>query len=84
MLEDKNQRYVLKKTIKRRLITLCLTIPFGLGFAVLFYILKLNTVLQLFLTIVCWGAVYLLFEVLYFLFKKYHKSKKEKPDPFAD
>lgn len=84
MLEDKNQRYVMKKTIKRRLIVLCATIPFGVLFAVLFYVLKLSNALQTILTILCWGAVYVLFEVIYFLFKKYHKPKKEKVDPFAD
>ena len=88
MLINRNEKYKLKKDIKRRFITLGLSIPFGVGFAVLFYWLKLSTAVQLVLTVVCWGAVYCLLEVVYWAIAKAvakrNADKPKKKDPFAD
>lgn len=88
MLVNQQEKYKLKKTLKRRALTLVLSIPFGIGFAVLFYVCKMSFVLQLFLTVVCWGAVYLLIELLIYYIGKAlaskNKNKPKKRDPFAD
>ena len=83
-MKDRMAKHELKGQLKRRTILLCLTIPFGAGFAVLVHILKLSSGLQLFLTMVCWAACYCLIELIYFLFKKFRQPKKEKIDPFGD
>ena len=86
MMKNRQTRHQLKKDIKRRLISLCILIPFGVGFAVLFYSLNLSFALQLLFTVLSWGGVYLLYEVCYSLIKKQiEKKRKAKPhDPFAD
>ncbi|MBO4412556.1 MAG: hypothetical protein J5779_00885 [Clostridia bacterium] len=88
MLVNQQEKYKLKKTLKRRMLTLLLSIPFGVGFAMLFYICNLSFALQLFLTVVCWGTVFLLIEMLIYYFGKAmankNKNKPKKIDPFAD
>lgn len=86
MKNSKQTKYQIKKDVKRRLISLCILIPFGVGFAILFYTLNLAFGLQLLFTVLSWGAVYLLYEVCYSLIKKQiEKKTKQKPhDPFAD
>ena len=88
MLVNQQEKYKLKKTLKRRALTLLLSIPFGIGFAILFYICNLSFALQLFLTVVCWGTVFLLIELLVYYIKKAlenkAKTKPKKIDPFAD
>ena len=88
MLIDRNQKHKLKKDIKWRMITLLLSIPFGAGFAVLFYVVVLNIGLQIFLTVLCWGAVYLGILLIIWLIKKgiakRNLNKPKKRDPFAD
>ena len=83
MIKDKMTKHNVKKSVKKRLWHLCFTLPLGVGFAVLFYWLKLNDVLQFFLTLICWGAVFGAVElVCYFINKS--KSKKQIQDPFGD
>lgn len=88
MLINRNEKHKLKKDIKRRFITLGLSIPFGVGFAVLFYWLKLSFAVQLVLTVVCWGATYCLLELIYWAISKAiskrNAGKPKKKDPFAD
>ena len=88
MLINREEKHKLKKNIKRRFITLGLSIPFGVGFAVLFYYLKLSNAVQLILTIVCWGALYCIIELIYWAIaraiKKRNAGKPKKKDPFAD
>ena len=86
MLVNQQEKYKLKKVIKRRMITLILSIPFGLGFAVLFYLCNLSFALQLFLNVVCWGASFLLLELLIYYINKAlaNKNRPKKKDPFAD
>lgn len=85
---DKIQKKLFKKNIKRRIIELLFSIPFGIGFAYLFYYLNLSIGLQLFLTVICWGAVIGLIELVYLIgSNKISKKLKDKPkrrDPFAD
>ena len=88
MLINREEKHKLKKNIKRRLITLGLSIPFGVGFAVLFYWLNLSFAVQLILTVVCWGAIYCLLELAYWgiakAISKRNAGKPKKKDPFAD
>lgn len=88
MLIDRNQKHKLKKDLKWRMITLLLSIPFGLGFAVLFYMLGLSIGLQIFLIVVCWGIVYFLILLICWAIKKQivkrNLNKPKKKDPFAD
>ena len=88
MLINREEKHKLKKDIKRRLITLGLSIPFGLAFAVLFFWCKLQTAVQLVLTVVCWGAVYCIIELIYWAIakavRKRNEGKPKKRDPFAD
>ena len=67
---------------------IAISIPFGIGFASLFWFINLSYGLQLFLTIVCWGAVIGLMELGVWLvskaIKKKNKDKPKKRDPFAD
>ncbi len=85
---DSTQKRYFKKSIKRRMIELLASIPFGVAFAYLFFKLNLSVGLQLFLTIVCWGAVIVIIELVVWLVgKAIEKRKKDKPkrrDPFAD
>ena len=85
---DGTQKRLFKKNVKRRFIEILISLPFGIGFAYLFYVLKLNVGLQLFLTVVCWGGVIVIIELLFWLIEKAIKKKnKDKPkrrDPFAD
>ena len=86
MLVNQQEKYKLKKTLKRRALTLIISIPFGVGFYVLFYLCNLSFALQLFLTVICWGTVFLLIETLiYFVGKvQSNKNKPKKFDPFSD
>ena len=88
MLNSDSERRKLKLTIKRLIIEMLVSIPFGVGFAVLFWYVNLSYGLQLFLTIVCWGVIVGLFELIYFLIKKIiekkNTGKPKKRDPFAD
>lgn len=87
MINSKEKRK-LKKDAKRRIIETCATLPFGIGFAYLFYKIGLSVGLQLFLTVVCWGAIIGIVELCAVLIiKKIEKRNSEKPkrrDPFAD
>ena len=88
MLINREEKHKLKKDLKWRMITLLLSIPFGIGFAVLFYWLRLNIGLQIFLTVVCWGVVYLGILLICWAIKKQitkrNLNKPKKKDPFAD
>lgn len=88
MLINRNEKHQLKKDLKWRMITLALSIPFGAGFAVLFYWAGLNIGLQIFLTVLCWGAVYLGILLICSAIKKQiairNMNKPKKKDPFAD
>ncbi|MDD4110796.1 MAG: hypothetical protein PHS54_04510 [Clostridia bacterium] len=86
MLNSNSEKRVFKKNLRRRVIEVLISIPFGIGFATLFWWINLSYGLQLFLTIVCWGAVIGLMELGFWLFSKNIKKKnKDKPrDPFAD
>lgn len=85
---DKSQKRRFKKDIKRRLIEIAIFIPAGAGFAYLFWYLKLSVGLQLFLTVVCWGAVIGIVELIIWQVSKKIKQREEKKpkrrDPFAD
>lgn len=88
MLNSDSERRIFKKNLKRRIIEIAISIPFGIGFASLFWFINLSYGLQLFLTIVCWGAVIGLMELGVWLvskaIKKKNKDKPKKRDPFAD
>lgn len=89
MLEDRTQRHKLKKDAKRRLIALCVLIPFGIAYASLFFMLnKFSNGVQILLTVVCWGATFAIYELLYWwiskLILKKNKNKPKTKDPFAD
>ncbi len=88
MLNSDTERRKLKLKIKRLMIEMLISIPFGIGFAYLFWYINLSYGLQLFLTIVCWGAVVALIELVYLLIKKIVENKNDnkpkKRDPFAD
>jgi len=84
---DSNKRQY-KVLLKRRVIEVIISIPFGIGFATLFWFIGLSFGLQLFLTVVCWGAVLALIELGFYLvaklIKKKNAGKPKKKDPFAD
>lgn len=88
MLFDRKEKHQLKKVIKWRIITLFCSIPFGLIFAVLFYMAGLNFGLQLFLTVLCWGVVYFIILLICIGIKKHiekkNLNKPKKFDPFVD
>ncbi len=85
---DNKQKKLFKKNMKRRMIELFVSIPFGIGFAYLFYVINLSVGLQLFLTVVCWGAVIGIIELIFWLVSiivaKKQKDKPKRRDPFAD
>ena len=70
------------------MIEILASIPFGVGFAYLFFAINLSVGLQLFLTVVCWGAVIVIIEIIFWLIsktiEKKNKNKPKKRDPFAD
>jgi ABC-type bacteriocin/lantibiotic exporter with double-glycine peptidase domain len=88
MLNSDSEKRVLKSTLKRRMIELLVSIPFGIGFVTLFFFLNLSPALQLFLAIVCWGAVIALIDLTVWAIlksiKKKNEKKPKKRDPFAD
>lgn len=79
-----------KKTIselKRRVIEILVSIPFGIGFAVLFWYLNMSAGLQLFLTVLCWGVVIVAIDLIAIaIIKSLEKRREKNPrtDPFAD
>lgn len=85
---DNSEKRKIKKSVKRRTIELIVSIPFGICFAFLFWYIKLSVGMQLFLTVLCWGFIILIIEIIYYLIDKKIKTKKlNKPkrrDPFAD
>ena len=85
---DNKQKKLFKKNMKRRMIELFVSIPFGIGFAYLFYVINLSVGLQLFLTVVCWGAIIGIIELIFWLVSiivaKKQKDKPKRRDPFAD
>lgn len=84
---DSDKR-IFKSTLKRRTIEILISIPFGIGFATLFWYINLSYGLQLFLTVVCWGASIVLVELVFALINKVIEKKNigkpKKRDPFAD
>lgn len=88
MIEKSSEKRKFKKDLKRRLIEILIFIPAGLGFAWLFYYVNLSVGLQLFLTVVCWGAVVGIVELIFWLISKKIAQKEalkpKKKDPFAD
>ena len=87
MIDNKEKRKF-KKDYKRRMIEICVLIPVGIGFAFLFWWLNLSVGLQLFLTVLCWGACIGIVELVFWLVDRKIKQKEaQKPkrhDPFAD
>lgn len=85
---DGKQKRKFKKDVKRRMIEVIASIPFGVGFAFLFWWLNLSVGLQLFLTVVCWGAIIGIVELIFFFInraiEKRNASKPKRRDPFAD
>ena len=85
---DRKEKRKFKKDAKRRMIEMFASIPFGVAFAYLFYWLKLSVGLQLFLTVVCWGAIIGIVELVFFLVnkavQKREASKPKRRDPFVD
>ena len=85
---DNKQKRNFKKDYKRRMIEICVSIPVGIGFAFLFWWLNLGVALQLFLTVVCWGAFIGIVELIFWLInrslKKKLENKPKRRDPFAD
>jgi hypothetical protein len=87
MQNPKSTKRVIKSDLKRRMIELCVSIPFGIGFVVLFWYAGLSDALNIFLTVVCWGAVIGIIELFSWLIRRNRKNKngnKPKKDPFAD
>ncbi|MCI6542272.1 MAG: hypothetical protein MR423_00430 [Firmicutes bacterium] len=88
VLMQSSEKRKMKSSLKRRTIELLSTIPVGVGFAVLFWKIGLYVSLQLFLTIVCWGAVFVIIDIVVMLIqKKIAEKQSKKPkrkDPFAD
>lgn len=88
MLNSDSEKRILKSTLKRRLIELLISLPFGIGFVTLFFFINLAPALQLFLAIVCWGAVIAIIELIFWAIskeiKKKNVNKPKKRDPFAD
>lgn len=88
MLNSDSEKRVLKSSLKRRMIELLVSIPFGIGFVTLFFFLNLNPALQLFLAIVCWGSLIALIDLVVWAILKNIKNKNakkpKKRDPFAD
>ncbi len=86
MLDSDKRIY--KSTLKRRIIEVLVSIPFGIGFATLFWYVGVTPGLQLFLTVVCWGASIALIEIVFILINKAIEKKNigkpKKRDPFAD
>ena len=85
---DRKEKRKFKKDAKRRMIEMFASIPFGVAFAYLFYWLKLSVGLQLFLTVVCWGAIIGIVELVFFLVnkavQKHEASRPKRRDQFAD
>ncbi len=83
-----SEKRKMKSNMKRRMIELLCLIPAGIGFAVLFWWLNLSLSLQLLLTVVCWGAVFVIVDIIIMLItKKVAENQSKKPkrkDPFAD
>lgn len=88
MLNSDSERRVFKKNLRRRIIEVIISIPFGIFFTTLFWMINLPNELNVFLTIVCWGVVIGLMELGVWLvskhIKKKNKDKPKKRDPFAD
>ena len=84
---DNTQKRLFKKNVKRRMIEILASIPFGVGFAYLFFAINLSVGLQLFLTVVCWGAVIVIIEIIFWLIsktiEKKNITKPKKRDPFS-
>lgn len=83
-----SDKMIFKSTLKRRIIEILISIPFGIGFATLFWYINLSNSLTIFLTVVCWGTTIVLIELVFVLIKKFIEKKNigkpKKRDPFAD
>lgn len=88
MLNSDSERRILKATLKRRIIEVLISIPFGIGFVTLFWYLNISDGLNLFLTILCWGVVIAIMELILWGINKFiekkNAGKPKKRDPFAD
>lgn len=86
MLDTEKRIY--KVALKKRMVRLLVSIPFGIVIAALFWYINLSPGLQLFLTIICWGVVIGLIELIVWGFSRIIKRKEakkpKKKDPFAD
>lgn len=73
--------------LKRRVIEILVSAPFGITFATLFWYSNLSKGLQLFLTVICWGTLIVIIDLIAAAILKIIKNrnvKNPKADPFAD
>lgn len=89
MLKSEHEKKKIISDLKRRIIEILISVPFGIAFAVLFWTpkLALSPGLQLFLTVLCWGALVVIIEIVAMAILKAAKKRNEKSpkaDPFSD